>query len=275
MMHLRVGQTTTEFVTNDQLAGRYVFADEFKPHVHPLNTPAGYTLSLVSPHDHKHHKGLMYALRARDMNFWEEVSTLPGEVPGRQRHERFVSVTESGETVGFDEELTWVAQDGGLPTFRERRSVTCRVLPNNGGYEWSWSTRLEAQRDLDLVMSQWSARGHDGTLVNYHGLGLRLRRDFGGTGGNALLIDGVETSFADGMGRAAAEVEFHGRLDGTWPVRRAGVRVRQHQKNALFIMEAPFAFLSLGPSNLAPLHLPKGSRIEEQYVVSVFDLPPG
>lgn len=273
MMHLLIGPTAVDFVAADQLAGRYVFGDDFKPHLHPLNTPAGHTLSLASPHDHKHHKGLMYALRASDVNFWEEVSTLPGEVPGRQRHERFASVSESGATVGFVEELSWLGDEGGPLTFRERRSLSCRAAPDHHGYEWVWATELEARREVALVMSQWSAHRADGVSVNYHGLGLRFRRDFGCTGGNALALDGAETPFADGMGRVPREAEFRGSLDGASPAVRAGVRFRQDQENALFVLQTPFAFMSLGPSNLAPFRMSAGQRLVERYVVTVFDLP--
>jgi hypothetical protein len=273
MMKLEVGPSAVEFTADDQLAGRYIVDDEFKPHIHPLNTPAGHTLSLRSPHDHKHHKGLMYALRAKDVNFWEEISTLPDEVPGVQQHERFASFIESGETIGFEEDLIWRAHDGGKLTFRERRLVTCHQLPEQEGYEWSWFTELEVLRDVELIMSQWSVREDNGGLVNYHGLGIRFRRDFGCTGGNSLLLDGTETSFENGMGQSPRQVEFHGSLDGFAPVRQAAVRIRQEQNNALFVLAAPFAFVSLGPTNLAPLHLPKGGKIAERYVVTVFDLP--
>jgi hypothetical protein len=273
MMNLRIGPTAVDFVAAGQLAGRYVFGDDFKPHLHPLNTPAGYTLSLASPHDHKHHKGLMYALRTKDVNFWEEVATLPGEVPGRERHERFVSATESGPTVGVVEELAWLGDGGGPPIFWERRSLSCREAAGDRGYEWGWATELEAQQDVELVTSQWSARTADGALVNYHGLGIRFRRDFGCTGGNALVLDGTETPFADGLGRVPEEAEFRGSLDGSSPAVRAGVRIRQDRKNALFVLETPFAFMSFGPSNLGPFRMVAGQRLVERYVVTVFDLP--
>lgn len=274
MMRLAVGPDAVDFLDDgDRLAGRYVVGDPFKPHLHPLNTPAGATLSLAMPHDHKHHKGLMYALRAADVNFWEEVVTRPGEVPGRQRHERFVETTEAGDAIGFVEEVSWLAADGTLPTFDERRAISCRRTADGQGYEWSWATELEAKREVELVMSQWSARAADGSLVNYHGLGIRLRRDFGCTGGQRLLLDGAETPFGEAMGRVPREVEFRGRMDGAWPARRAGVRLRQEQTDALFVLESPFAFMSLGPSNLGPLRLAAGKRLGGRYAVTVFDLP--
>jgi len=270
---LAIGDTAIDVHQGDRLAGRYVYDDPFKPHLHPLCTPRGHTLTLKSPHDHPHHRGLMYALRTQDVNFWEERSTREGEAPGRQRHERFTTVIERGSRVGVDEAVTWLPADGGPTVFRERRSLACAALDEDRGYEWTWSTELEAERDLTLIMSQWSAPRNDGTLVNYHGLGIRLRRDFGCTGGNALYLDGVETTFADGMGTTPTEAAFHGSIDGTWPVARAGVALRQSHANALFALQSPFAFLSLGPTNLAPRTLSRGDRLVERYVVRVFDLP--
>lgn len=272
MMRLEIDDQAAAFHAGDRLAGRYVIADEYKPYLHPLRTPAGHTVSLLSPHDHKHHKGLMYALRTPEVNFWEERSTVPGEVPGRQRHERFRVICESGEEVGFEEELAWLPFAGGDPIFREVRSVSCREETLASAYAWTWATDIEARCDVELRMSQWSAQIPDGRLVNYHGLGIRFRRDFGCTGGNALLIDGTTTPFAEGMGSVPRMVEFRGSLDGTWPIQHAAVRIRQEQDHGLFVMETPFAFMGLGPSNLGSVHLRAGDHLVERYTITVLDL---
>jgi hypothetical protein len=270
MLRLAVAENAVDFLAGDRLAGRYNVADEFKPHFHPLNTPAGETLSLASPHDHKHHKGLMYALRTPEVNFWEERVTLPGERPGRQRHEGFEEVVETGDEIGFIESLAWIDADDAV-WFRERRTVRFRT---GDEHVWHWRTELEVLRDTVLIQSQWSAPVENG-LINYHGLGIRLRRDFGCTGGNRLRLDGAETPIQQGMGAIATEAEFVGSLDGTWPVHQAGVRMRQEQTNGLFVMDTPFAFFAYGPSNLAPKPMAKGDRIDERYTVTLFDLPNG
>jgi hypothetical protein len=274
MMTLDVTDTAVDIRDGGNLAGRYHHADDFKPHLHPLNTPKGHTLSLVSPHDHKHHKGLMYALKAADVNFWEE---LPGPFDGligRQRHDAFVDVVDRGESVGFTETLTWLALDGSLPTFRERRTLACSAAPDRTAYSWTWTTTLEALRDCRLVMSGWSAHRDDGALVNYHGLGLRFRRDFGCTRGNDLRLDGAPTPFAAGMGATPRQATFRGSIDGTWPVARAGVSITQDQQHALFVLETPFAFMSLGPSNLSAIDVRKGETLREHYTITVFDDTP-
>lgn len=280
-MRLDVTPTYVDFLAGNRQAGRYVYDDPYKPHLHPLSTPAGHPLSLVSPHDHKHHKGLMYALRTRQVNFWEEYVTRAGEAVGRQRHEAFEAVEEEGERVGFAERLTWLAEDDSRVTFDERRTLHCRSLGSADSaagdgkppeaFEWTWRTRLVARRAMELVKSQFSVPNAAGDPINYHGLGLRLRRDFGCTGGNRFLVDGHERSFSDGLGAVARSVAFEGSLDGTVPVEGAGVRIEQEQEHGLFVLETPFAFLSLGPSNLEAVSLEAGDRLVETYTVTAYD----
>ena len=125
MMTLDFSPGDVTFRLGDSVAGVYRFADEFKPHIHPLRTPRGHNVTSASPHDHKHHKALMYALRAEDVNFWEEVPTLPTEVPGVERHTGFADVVSCGPEVGFSETLRWSAQDGSLESFQEIRRIVC------------------------------------------------------------------------------------------------------------------------------------------------------
>lgn len=273
-MSLEIDSTAATFRCCDQVAGRYVHSDAYKPYLHPLNTLAGHTVSLASPHDHKHHKGLMYALSVPGVNFWEEYATLPGEVPGRQAHERFESVIESGDEVGFEEALTWLPFEDGEPIFREVRSIACRAEPSLNGFAWTWQTELAILQDTELTMSRFSARQPDGRLVNYHGLGIRFRREFGCTGGNHLFLDGKETPIAEGTGMTPRTAEFQGSIDGIWPVERAAVSISQEMSNALFVMDKPFAFMGTGPSNLGPVPLQAGATLSERYEILVFDVRP-
>jgi len=275
MMTLDFTPGDVRFRLGDSHAGLYRFADEFKPHFHPLRTPRGHCLTSASPHDHKHHKGLMYALRAEDVNFWEESATLPSEVPGVERHLEFSDVVSRGPEVGFSERLHWSAADGSLPTFEEIRRITCRHDPAHRAFVWTWATRLTALRPLHLVQSQWSHGLPDGTKVNYHGLGIRFRRDFGGmTRGHELRVDGavLRERFQEQMGARPKEVTFVGSLDETWPVERAGVTLRQGQDHTLYVMEDYIPFMGLGPTNRAPMRLPSGGLISESYTVIVFDI---
>jgi hypothetical protein len=270
-MRLELADTSMTVSGDDgSLAGRYVFTDPYKPYLHPLLTPGGVAMSAFMPHDHKHHRALMYALRTPELNFWEERVTVPEERVGRQVHRGLADVVNAGETVGFTQELAWCAVDDDVPVLLETRRISCRL--GEGGYSWNWRTRFEAQTDLTLRMSQWSSPRADGTLVNYHGLGLRLPREFSGEIANvALRLDGRPVSVAEAHGTVPQSIEYRGAADGYWPVRFAGVRFTQRQPNTLFIMKDPFAYIALGPSNDHPRALKRGEFLEEDYTVDVFD----
>lgn len=276
MMTLSFSPSAVEFCLGPLVAGCYRHADEFKPFIHPLRTPRGHSVTLAGPWDHKHHKGLQYALRIEGMNFWEEFSTLPDEQVGRQRHLDFSEVTGSGETVGFAERLGWEGAGGGEAVFEEKRWISCRHAPERRAFIWKWKTEILPLRDVTLIQSQWSHALSGGSKVNYHGLGIRFRRDMGGlTRGNKLILDGneVDKDFMDHMGECPNEVTYIGNLDETWPVERAGVTFKQNQNNALYICSDVFPFMALGPSNARPRKLFAGKRLSEEYTITVCDVP--
>jgi len=269
-MQLELTKHYADFIHESILVGRYWYHDPFKPHIHPLNTPNGSTISLRSPHDHPHHKGLMYSLRAADINFWEEYATSDLEKVGCQRHDEFRDLIAEGEEIGFSEHLTWLAADGSLQTFNETRRLSCRYLTgSNKRFRWQWSTELVAKRNLTLTLSQWSIRNKVGLPINYHGLGIRLRRDFGCTGGNKLLLDGHPTAFAEALGLTPKQATFVGSLDETF--RKAGVTIAPGSSRGLFVLESPFAFISFGPTVLTSLTLKTGDTLKDSYSISVFD----
>ncbi|MDO8545008.1 MAG: PmoA family protein [Opitutaceae bacterium] len=280
-MRMKISADAVEFLTSDgALAGRYNYTDAFKPYVHPLQSPKGHSVSLVSPHDHQHHKGLMYALRIPELNFWEERSTLPGEAVGRQRHLAFSEQRESGGEAGFTQTLSWEPAGGGEAVFEETRRISCRR--DGAAFVWTWDTTLKSRRATRLVQSQWSHKKPDGGKINYHGLGLRLRREFGGgTRNNGLQLDdapirwnkgSARFDFTTAMGATPARATFIGSIDGIWPTPQVAVTLAQGQRNALFVMEEPFAFFTLGPSNLAERPLAAGETLREHYTVTVADV---
>ncbi len=274
-MKLQIGDEGVDFYSGSVLAGRYNIQHSLKPFLHPLNTPEGWSVSIASPHDHRHHKGLMYALRTREINFWEENATAANEAVGRQRHVGLSEVVMDGAEVRFVESLVWEAVDGGKPVFEENREL--RVRHMGSGFAWTWGTRITVRRDSRLIKSQWSWALPNGRRINYHGLGLRLARSFGCTGGHRLVLDGRETGFLEAMGQVARQVTFTGTLDPVWPQwpgPRAAVTFEQQQRNGLFILESPFAFMSLGPSNLEECDLSSGEILEETYHIQVADLRP-
>ena len=58
----------------------YVPIEVGQPCFHPVNTPAGYTISLLSPWDHVHHCALWFAWKlVDDVNAWEGPAYEPYE----------------------------------------------------------------------------------------------------------------------------------------------------------------------------------------------------
>ena len=216
----------------------------------------------------------MYALRASDVNFWEEYATTDQETVGQQEHETFLRLVDEGERIGFTERLNWSAVDRSLDTFEEIRTLNCSFQSGEPAcFKWEWSTDLVAKRDLTLVTSQWSIPDSSGRLINYHGLGLRLRRDFGCTGGNQLLLDKQPVPFKEALGRQPGQVTFIGTFDDNDPKRQAGVTITPAASHGLFVLENPFAFLSFGPTALGSRKLHQGDRLTDSYLISVFDIP--
>jgi hypothetical protein len=94
----------------------------------------------------------MYALRTPDLNFWEEVSTLPGERVGPERHLVFSDLRESGPEIGFTETTSWEPAERGEAVFDETRRVACQR--EGAAFVWTWETTMRVQRDTRLNQSQ-------------------------------------------------------------------------------------------------------------------------
>ena len=223
-MNVEISNREVLFQKGGCLAGRYVLDDPFKPHFAILNTTAGHNVTLVSPADHRHHKGLMYALRCADLNFWEEDPD--GGTCGVQE------VLDTHPIVnGIRQTLLWRALEGDRPTYRESREITCTLAADGGGYHWLWRTRREALRNHRLIKSEWSMALPDGRKINYHGLGLRLpwMWAFNNDAFCGIEIAGEQTPALAASGQNGSAVTWWGRIDGQWNPTAASVTIRQAQ----------------------------------------------
>jgi len=303
MMQLMIHVDSVEFRCKDRSIGRYHYTDSFKPYLHPLTTPNGHELSIARPHDHRHHKAVMYSLATSLGNFWEEVPSPVHEKVGRQKHIDFRDVVESAdpeEGVSFTETLRWVV-DGDADdqaVFTETRKLAVRLDPGagaSGGYTWTWSTQLTTQRDCQLIQSVWAhelkpedtyfpqdASSDQDVRINYHGLGIRLRRDMGGgTGGYDLKLDGQpfsESDFTKAMGWVGQSATYTGCIDGTLPVERASVTLAQdhpeRQAHGFYAHSTAMQWLSFGPSWRGPVDLKAQDTINETYHITAADESP-
>lgn len=266
-MRVQMDSRACVFTRQGGEAGRYVLDDPFKPYLHPLRTPEGHCVTDCMPVDHRHHKGLMYALRSHDLNFWEEDSDC-----GIQRQQS-ISMLEDARGVGIRQELLWQARGGGCDTYLETREIACRYDAENRGFHWTWHSRRTALRAHRLVKSPWSLPLDDGRMINYHGLGIRLPRAwaFPGDAFSGVEAGGRALDWRQVCGSSGAEVGWWGRIDGHWTPPLAAVTIRQEQQDTWFALKTDFAYLSVGPSNAVEVEVPEGQVFEEICHVLVQD----
>lgn len=254
---LMIGQT---------MVGRYQIDDPFKPYLHPVRTISGHCVTLSKPHDHRHHKGIMYALTATDVNWWEEE---PGYVTtvGIQRQE-FIKITETG----LRQDLLWTAADGSLESFHEHRSIDCQWHPD-GFIRWTWASELTALRDLALRHSPYAVPSDSGAPINYHGLGIRFPRSFGGMStGTAWTTDGIPRRPQAINGTHPTQTKISDLLDGDFPPARVTITITQPiSTHAVFAVRDPFSYFSIGPTVESTLTLAAGDTVSEIYTIDVAD----
>ena len=263
-MHCEITPVSVFFRHDGMLAGEYVLRDPFKPHFRILNTPKGHNTVLVSPGDHRHHKGLMYALRCADLNFWEEDL-------GESGVQEIIGTV--GMENGIQQELLWRSIKGGRETYREVRSITGAFNPASHAFEWSWQTRRTALRDHQLIKSEWSMAIPDGRSINYHGLGIRFpwMWRYPGDWAGAVEVDGIPAEPVRVCGSSGAAVGFSGLIDGEWERTYAAVTLKQNQDFTWFVLKGDFPYLAVGPSNAEGFAVKAGEVFEETYEIVVED----
>jgi hypothetical protein len=269
MMNVKTDNDCVTFFCDGRAVGEYVLNDPYKPHFRSLRTPAGHETTLVSPGDHRHHKGLMYALRCEDLNFWEEI---PREECGVQT---ILDTKLMADGSGIVQDLLWTDMDGGKETYREERRISATHEAASSAFVYTWHTRRTALRDHRLVKSPWSMKMPDGRRINYHGLGFRPPwmwcfplDEFG-----AVEVNGTPCDPMEACGQTAEAVGFWGLIDGQWERTKAAVTLGQPagQGFTWFVLKKDFPYLSVGPSNAEELDISAGEVFEEHYTVRVED----
>lgn len=255
------------FSEDIKIAGVCVLNDPFKPYLDPMLTPNGHSVTQAMPVDHRHHKGLMYALRCADLDFWAERKGTP--LCGVQR---IVKTSVEKDTLTLD--LIWHRDDGEMETYRERRQISCRYRPAERGFAWTWKTHREALRDHHLIKSEWSKKLPDGRTVNYHGLGIRFpwAWAFPKESTRGIEINGKAVTDTEALASDASEITFWGKFDGYWAHPTGAVTMRQNHGFGLFALNSQgFSTLAMGPTTREELHVRKGDIFDETYEVLVQD----
>jgi hypothetical protein len=267
-MDCTLSATEATFHLHQRVVGIYRLDDPCKPHFRSLRTPLGHETVVVSPGDHPHHKGLMYALRCDDLNFWEEQSD-DGPIGVQE------SLAVTAVPGGLRQELLWRAASGGLETYRETRTLTATPRADGAALVWEWHTRRKALRDHCLSQSPWALQLPDGRRINYHGLGLRppWMWRFPGAWAGAVEMDGVKVDPLEACGTNGPRMGLWGLIDGQPARTRAAVTIEQSQTFTWFVLKGDFPFLAVGPSNASAVPVARGDNVEEHYRITVEDRP--
>jgi hypothetical protein len=170
-----------------------------RPHVHPLRTPSGTTLTRDAPDDHPWHHGLWFTIKyVNGENFWEEVDAY-----GVLRHVD-------------DRTVHWIRPDRQTVVIVDERTLT-HVDLDDGAYAIDWAITLTPQVDVVLDRTEFTTWG------GYGGLALRGRPDWTDT--RLRLPDG--TVHERVLGVPGDWLELAGSVDG----RPAGVLLLDHPGN--------------------------------------------
>lgn len=262
-LRITTDTTTVTILAGDKPLVRYRYADvPFKPYADQLFTPAGINILRDSPSDHKHHHGLMFAVAADGVNYWEEKE----ESSGRQIHQDLSSIAfdtiDSFQRARFTETLVWTPPGSKKPSIREIRTIQALRSNDLKATLITWTSRMELLPDI----KQASLTGS-----NYFGLGSRFLASMD-KDGTFILPDGKATALATNDTRAPW-CAYTAVADGK-PVT---IAMFDHPDNPRhpanwFTMNTPFAYLSatLDLDNDA-LALDAGKPLVIQYGVALWD----
>ncbi len=249
----------------------YSFAPEqIKSYVRELAPLGGENVLRDSPFDHKHHHGLMFAIKVNGVNFWEETPGCGHERPvGPPRLELGRSRDGHPQAL-FHHRLDWVAgadatheSSDSAALLIEDRTLTVTLDESTSEVALHWFSRFKVGKSVPEVEL-------GGT--NYHGLGIRFRQDL-----DPLATHLIAGNHPDVSGT---------KLDvtpGTWgavtfdvPGKSATVAIFPSPRNPggetrFFSMKRPFAYLSATPGlDRKPLKFKANDTFTFEYVVATY-----
>ncbi len=265
--HLRIAQddSTVSVFDGDRLVLRYRYAGvPMKPYADQLFSPNGVQVLRDSPHDHKHHHGLMFALAVDGVNFWEEHVANKGKEMHKGLSDVKATVHDGASRAGFVQKLDWVGPDSDKPLLIERREIDVLKAKDLGATLVEWRSSLRTppgKKSITLTGSY------------YFGLGLRFVESMGG--GRFFNADDKPGRVVGGDRRLTPVkwCVYSAKADGK-PVT---VAVFDHTANLrhpaeTYTMTKPFTYLS-ATLNLSkePLVVKAGQPLELRYGVALWD----
>jgi type 1 glutamine amidotransferase len=242
---------------------------KFKPYVKELFTLTGANLLRDAPYDHLHHHGLMYAIRANGVNFWEETAGCGFEKPaGPPAFETEVDAQGHPQAV-LRQTLHWVGPDDASLSDPAKAAILVEHRALRLGVD-------EAQFEVAL---RWQSAFEVGTKsnqvtltgANYHGFGLRFPQEL-----DPLAKHLNAGGAPDLNGRQDVSQHKWGSVSFNRPEQPATLVLFGHPSNArgdawFFTMRAPFAYLS-ATQNLdkEPLVYRAGEKFQVNYLVALY-----
>lgn len=251
-------QVTIQVAQQPLLTYQYV-EHPYKPYLPLFATPTGVNILRDSPEDHIHHHGMMFAVAAGGLNFWEERKDHAGIE--RNRGLSNVTTTERGGTTWatLSQDLDWVQPSTDTLMLREQRTLAATVLDN--ATVLVWKTRLATppgQAEAKLSGS------------HYFGLGMRFlpSMDQGGQFRNAEGNTGVKETDA----HQSAWCAYSAQADGHPVTVAMFAAPGNSQPTTWFTKDQGFAYLSATLAlHKKPLLIPSGAPLELGYAVALWD----
>jgi hypothetical protein len=253
-----------------RLLAVYRYGDDTpKPYFHPveLGTGSEAPLTLLSPHDHSHHRGLWFCWKfVNGENFWEERPACH-----RVRTTRLDVDLDTRDCVRWESELRWELERGGV-LLTERRVLA--IGSSRGAGE-----RVRYPIDFDLaftpavpVVELRLLTVRERPSGGYAGLGYRPAR---GMDVNGRLVTSQGAATTADKGKSARWADYSGELDGAGTV--GGLAVFDHPRNVrhpppFFVLGPPgFGFLNPSPLFHEGLTLASGETLRLRYRVLVHE----
>lgn len=270
-LSIEVGATEAIVQAHGVEIARYVFRPEApvaegpKPYLHPLRTLDGAVVTAYRPWDHRWHKGLqMTWTHVSGQNFWGGPTYVDGEGyvwldnVGSMSHGRFAALDETGDDVGFTEELVWTTQAGQDWIAETRTHRFHGVDVARGLWVLDFTTTLRNISGRELELGSPTTQGRP--AAGYTGFFLRMPRAWTGGTVTSDEVDGADEL----MGRQAMWVAFsgqHDEVDGAATVLAYAGTSTAAPEVKWFVRDEPFPVLSPSPSFDETIAFPPGEEL--------------
>lgn len=239
----------------------------FKPYVKELYTPAGVQILRDSPHDHVHHRGLMFGLQVNGADYWGEHAR-----SGKQRNAGLAvrqDISSDGVShvscISCTQTLRWTPPGEEQPVLAERRTIEARFDKGLRATLLTWQTELKPEPGRKSITL---------TGTHYDGLGIRFVESMD-KGGRFLYACDQPGPIVRGTERVTATrwCAYSAVADGK-PVT---VALFDHPANprrpaGMFSMAGHFAYLSVTPNVWKrPMTIEADKPLHLRYGVALWD----